>query len=74
MPSRIACSPLTGRIYQGRVSKDGAFFVGEKKDVTSDVLKSVIEKAEFHGGEFDVAGGGLKWTITVEEHPTREQP
>jgi hypothetical protein len=67
MSNRIACSPLTGRIHMGRVSKDGTHFVGEKKDVTSDVLCSVIEKADFHGGTFDIEGAGKKWLVTVKE-------
>lgn len=69
MNTHIATSPLTGRIHQGRVSKDGRSFTGEKKDVTSQVLHAVIEKAEFHGGSFDIEGGGQKWSVTV----TKEQ-
>jgi hypothetical protein len=65
MTTHIATSPLTGRIHQGRISKDGRSFVGEKKDVTSQVLGAVIEKAEFHGGSFDIEGAGQKWTVTV---------
>lgn len=41
---RIATAALSGRIYAGRVSKDGTRFLDGKKDVTSDVLKAVIEK------------------------------
>ncbi len=62
---RIATSPLTGRIFSGRVSKDGSHFVGEKQDVTSDVLKALIDKAEYHGGTFDIEGGGTKFVVTV---------
>lgn len=65
MTARIACSPLTGRIHMGRVNKAGNAFVGEKKDVTSDVLRCVIEKSQFHGGSFDIEGGGEKWIVTV---------
>lgn len=61
----IAVSPLSGRIYSGRVNKEGATFVGEKKDVTSEVLKVVIDKAAYHGGSFEIEGGGQKWTVTV---------
>lgn len=67
MSTRIACSQLTGRIHQGRVSKDGTAFVGEKRDVTSDVLKAVIDKAGYHGGSFEIEGGGKKWVVTVRE-------
>ena len=70
MAARIAVSPLTGRIHQGRVNKQGTAFVGEKRDVTSDVLKAVIEKAEFHGGSFEIEGGSQKWTVIV----TKETP
>lgn len=67
MTTRIACSPLTGRIHMGRVNKAGTSFVGEKRDVTSDVLKSVIDKAEYHGGSFEIKGDGQKWTVTVQK-------
>lgn len=69
MSSRIACSPLTGRINMGRVSKTGTHFIGEKRDVTSDVLRAVIDKADFHGGSFEIEGGGEKWTVTVKKEP-----
>lgn len=65
MTQRIAVSPLTGRIHIGKVNKEGTSFVGEKRDVTSDVLRSVIEKAEFHGGSFEIEGANQKWTVTV---------
>ena len=61
----IATSPLTGRIFSGRINKAGNAFVGEKKDVTSEFLSALIEKAEFHGGEFVIEGDGKKWTVTV---------
>lgn len=69
MADHIATSPLTGRIHAGRVNKAGNAFVGEKRDVTSDVLRAVIEKADFHGGKFDIEGGGRKWLVTVTETP-----
>ena len=62
---RIALSALTGRIFQGSVDKTGTAFVGEKTDVTSDVLKAIIEKAEFHGGSFDIEGGTDRWLVTI---------
>lgn len=73
MTQRIATSPLTGRIYQGRTNKDGTAFVGEKRDVTSDVLCAVIEKAEFHGGSFEIEGGGQTWTVTITKETQNER-
>lgn len=67
MVTKIACSPLTGRIFQGRVNSSLNAFSGDKKDVTSDVLESVIAKAEFHGGQFDIEGGGRKWVVSVKK-------
>lgn len=78
MTKRIATSPLTGRIHQGRVNAEGTAFVGEKQDVTSDVLKAVIDKAEFHGGSFEIASGDFQhvWDVTVSKrsatHPTKD--
>jgi hypothetical protein len=69
----IATSPLTGRIFSGRVNKDFTSFVGEKKDVTSEVLKAVIDKADYHGGSFEIEGAGQKWTVTVVLHDLKEQ-
>lgn len=67
MTLRIACSPLTGTINAGRVSKDGTHFVGSKADVTSDVLRALIEKADYHGGTFEIRAGDKLWTVTVKE-------
>lgn len=64
--NRIACSPLTGRIFSGRINKAGTAFLDGKVDVTSDVLKAVVDKADYHGGTFEVEGGGKKWTVRVE--------
>lgn len=71
MSRRIATAALTGRIYMGRPSADGTHLIGNKQDVTSDVLKAVIDKADYHGGSFEIDGGGRKWVVTVSE-VTRE--
>jgi len=68
----IATSPLTGRIFSGRANKYGTAFIGEKKDVTSEVLKAIIDKADYHGGGFEIEGGGEKWTVTVAAHNIKE--
>lgn len=69
MTGKIACSPLTGRIFQGRVNKERNSFVGQKKDVTSDVLCALVEKAEYHGGVFTIEGADRKWSVSVVEIP-----
>ncbi len=63
----IATSPLTGRIYSGRTNKTGDCFVGQKQDVTSQVMRALIDKAEYHGGEFLIKGGDRTWEVTVRE-------
>lgn len=66
MTNRIATSPLTGRIYMGRVNRQGNAFVGQKSDVTSDVMKAIIDKAEYHGdGGFEIVAGDERWTVNV---------
>lgn len=70
MTNRIACSPLTGRIQQGRLNKANNAFIGDPKDVTSDVLRAVVEKAEFHGGAFPIGNGSEVWDVTVTKRAT----
>lgn len=69
MSARIGVSPLTGRVFRGRVNASGDAFVGEKDDITSDVLRAVIDKAAFHGGTFEIEGGGEKYSVTVKKIP-----
>ncbi len=40
---RVAKSAMTDRIYAGRVCKDGQTWRAGKRDVTSDVLKAVVD-------------------------------
>ena len=62
----LAVSPLTGAIYSGRVNPKTDMWIGEKKDVTSDFLRCVIKKAEFHGGSFEIRGSsGTLHVVTV---------
>ena len=70
MTKRLACSPLTGTIFLGTVNKDGNAFIGTAADVTSDFLRVVIEKAEYHGGQFDIQAGNEKWVVTVTKKPS----
>ena len=71
MKIRIATSPLTGRIYAGRLNKAGNAFLDGKEDVTSDVLVALIDKARFHGGSFDIEGDGKKWLVTVAQEASQ---
>ena len=70
MTKRLACSPLTGTIFLGTVNKGGYAFIGAKDDVTSDFLRAVIEKADYHGGQFDIQAGNEKWIVTVTKEPS----
>ena len=74
MTTRIATSPLSGRIHIGKVNASGTAFVGQKRDVTSDVLLAVLEKAAFHGGGFEIQGAGRRWTVTVAEVGADDAP
>lgn len=66
--NRIACTGIGGRIMAGRVSKDGMAFTGTPKDVTSDVLKAVIDKLKHHGGSFETTcNGAVVATLRLEE-------
>jgi hypothetical protein len=65
--THIGVSPLTGHIFQGKLNKAGNSFTDSKKDITNQVLRVIIEKADFHGGEFEVRGGDRLWTVTVKE-------
>lgn len=68
---RLAVTALAGRVIAGIESAKGnAITEGSRQDVTSDFMKAVIDKAEFHGGTFVIEGAGKKWNVTVmEEKP-----
>ena len=70
MTKRLACSPLTGTIFLGTVDKNGNAFVGAKADMTNDFLRTLIEKADYHGGQFDIQAGNEKWVVTVTKEPS----
>lgn len=71
----IACSPLTGRIFSGRVNTAGDAFTGPKKDVTSEVLKAIIEKANYHGGDFTVEADGVpRYRVYVTKLTAEREP
>ena len=74
MSNRIATAALTGRIYMGRVNKADTDFVGQTTDVTSDVMKAIIDKAEHHGdGGFEIVSGDQRWTVNVTKRATTDK-
>lgn len=62
---RIATTALSNRIVLGEVDKNGLDFKGETKEVTSDVLKAVVE---YCGKETMVlsVNGQPKYEISVK--------
>lgn len=68
MTYRIAVSALTGRIYMGKANKQGTAFTGTKSDVTSDVMKAIIDKAAYHGDDgFEINTDVDCWEVTVKK-------
>ena len=65
---RIATAALSGRIYAGVPSGDNRSF-RTAKDVTSDVLKAVVDKAQAMETPCMVVteNGQPKWEIIVRE-------
>jgi hypothetical protein len=64
----IGVSPLTGRVFLGRVNKAGTAFLDGKEDITSDFMRALIEKGEYHQGCFEIlSDDGRSWTVTVKE-------
>jgi hypothetical protein len=57
----VACG-WSGRVYAGRLNKKGDAFLDGKQDVTSDVLKAVIDK---------IKPGNIE-TVTVDGVPVFE--
>lgn len=60
--NRIATAAISKRILSGRVNKAGDSFVGNPTDVTSDVLKAII----------DHVGAGNTVTVTEDGRPAYE--
>jgi hypothetical protein len=70
-PIRMQMTALNGRMMAGHPNAAGTYITtGSRQDITSDFMKCLIQKAEFHGGGFDIEGDGEKWKVTV----TKVQP
>jgi len=62
----IATSALGKRIYAGRLNKTRTAFIS-KEDVTSDVLKAVIDKIGIGNIESISVDGVVKYEIEIRE-------
>ena len=62
----IATSALGKRIYAGRLNKAKTAFIS-KEDVTSDVLKAVIDKIGVGNIESISVDGVVKYEIEIRE-------
>lgn len=63
----IACAALSKRIYAGRLNKARTAFTDGKQDVTSDVLKAVIDKVGVGNTETVTVDGKPRYEIEVRE-------
>lgn len=65
---RLAVTALTGSVIAGHANSKGTEITeGSRQDVTSDFMKSLIDKAQHHGGEFDIVCGNEKWVVSVKK-------
>lgn len=74
-PIRVATAALSGRIFAGRATKDGMGFKEPRYDVTSDVLKAVVDHIGMGMQADIVSEGELICTIKIvapkdSTHPT----
>ena len=66
MSIRIQKSPLTNRIFAGKINKAGNAWLGDKQDVTGEACAAVALHAIAKGGTIVVtANGEPEWEITV---------
>jgi hypothetical protein len=62
----VACG-WTGRIYAGKLNKAGDAFLDGKQDVTSDVLKAIIDKIKPGKIEVVTIDGAPAFEIEVRD-------
>lgn len=63
---RLSVSVMSEEVYIGKISKDGVRFTGQKKDITSDFIKAIIDKFKNSTAIVGVKGE-QQYRITVEE-------
>jgi len=65
---RLAVTALTGTIMAGKANAAGTELLSSsRQDVTSDFMKALIQKADYHGGEFVIRGEGEQWDVSVKK-------
>lgn len=65
---RLFVTALAGRVVAGHQNSKGTDITdGSRQDVTSDFMRAVIDKSEYHGGTFVIEGDARKWNVIVEE-------
>lgn len=64
-PIRVATAALSGRIFAGRPTKDGMGFKEPRYDVTSDVLKAVMDHIGINRQADIVSEGEVVCTIKI---------
>lgn len=63
---RIGCSPLTSRIYVGKVNTKG-MWIGNKVDVTDDAVRSVAENLLKTNEKLTFSANGKRYELKVVE-------
>jgi len=63
---RIGCSPLTSRIYAGKVNAKG-MWIGDKVDVTDDAVRSVAENLLKTNEKLQFTANGKQYELKVLE-------
>lgn len=66
----LAISPITQRVYAGRVKQNEgyALSVGARYDVTSHFYECIIRMGDFHKGAFVInANGEPAYEVTVKK-------
>lgn len=67
---KIGCSPLTGKIYAGKVLKSGLWASG-KVDVTDEAVKSVAEHLIIRDQRLEFDYNGKRFSMKAVEIPIK---
>ena len=67
---KLGCAPVSGTIYAGRLDKTNTRWVGDRKDVTDDVINAVADHLLGHaknGYILEIGAGKFLLTMTPVE-------